>query len=136
MPGPKHRLVRLSTHHHYAMALRLQGLSYEAIARELGRSPATVRTWFVKEPLFRDHFSVLQQDYFDHVVQHIASAAQRAVERLVQLLDSPNEQVALAAARDLLDRAGVRVPDRHEVTGPRGGPLQLQWSDGQPFDLA
>jgi hypothetical protein len=35
--------------------------------------------------------------------------------RIVQLLDSTDDRVALMAARDLLDRIGARAPDRLEL---------------------
>lgn len=129
------RLRRLNATHERALRLRLLGATTEAIAREVGRSPARVRDWY-RDPLFHSEYLRLQAELQADLDARLRAQAARAAERLVALLDSGDERVALAAARDVLDRAGIRAPERHAVTGPRGGPLQLQWSDGQPFDLA
>lgn len=42
--------------------------------------------------------------------RRLLEAADPAAAKLVELLDSDNERVALAAARDLLDRAGLGTP--------------------------
>ena len=38
-----------------------------------------------------------------------------AVKKLVELLDAESESVMLGAARDVLDRGGLKAPDRVEV---------------------
>lgn len=43
-------------------------------------------------------------------------------------LGGPSSHVALAAAKDVLDRAGLKPADLVELSGPGGGPIQLDES--------
>ncbi len=47
--------------------------------------------------------------------QRILEAADPAAAKLVALLDSQDERISLAAARDLLDRAGEKAPTQIEI---------------------
>ena len=50
--------------------------------------------------------------------QRIMEAADPAAARLVELMESQDERISLAAARDLLDRAGHKAPTVVEITSP------------------
>ena len=59
----------------------------------------------------------------------------RAFTRLAKLLKSDDEKVALAAAKELLDRGFGRSIATTEISGPDGGPLQAG-ADVNPIELA
>lgn len=44
-------------------------------------------------------------------------AAQKAVDKLVELLDSYDDKTALAACKDILDRAGDKPSDKVDLSG-------------------
>ena len=49
-----------------------------------------------------------------------------ALSRLAKLIDDPYASVALAAVKDVLDRAGYAASHRLEHTGADGGPIQVE----------
>jgi len=53
----------------------------------------------------------------------LAALVDPAIARLAALLKSRHDPTALGACRDVLDRAGFKATDKHEVTGPDGTPL-------------
>jgi hypothetical protein len=65
--------------------------------------------------------------------QVIAAARRRlealvdpAIDTLADLLEANNESVALQAAKDILDRTGHKPSDNIQVSGPEGGPVNLE----------
>lgn len=44
-------------------------------------------------------------------------AAQKAVDKLLELLDSYDEKIALAACKEILDRAGDKPSDKLSLSG-------------------
>ena len=56
--------------------------------------------------------------------QRLAELVDPAIKRLRILVDEKKDKrVALAAARDILDRNDLIGTSRHELTGPGGGPI-------------
>lgn len=51
-----------------------------------------------------------------------------ALDTMQKALTCEHDAVAVAAARDLLDRAGYKVSDKHELTGPDGGAMKFEIS--------
>jgi len=49
-----------------------------------------------------------------------------AINRLEKLIDATYDAVALAAVKDVLDRAGYAASHRLEHTGADGGPIQVE----------
>lgn len=49
-----------------------------------------------------------------------------ALNRLLALLNHSQGSVAYAAVKDILDRAGLKQPDRQQISGPDGGPIQTE----------
>jgi hypothetical protein len=49
-----------------------------------------------------------------------------ALNRLLKLIDSEQDATALAAVKDILDRAGYKQPERQQISGPDGGPIQTE----------
>ena len=58
--------------------------------------------------------------------ERLAALADPAITRLAKLIQHENGMVGLGAVRDALDRAGFKAPDKHEVSGPDGGPLTVE----------
>jgi hypothetical protein len=55
--------------------------------------------------------------------ERLAALVDPAIDRLADLLTTNDEQVALKAAIDVLNRNGLKVAEKHEVTGADGAPL-------------
>jgi hypothetical protein len=56
----------------------------------------------------------------------LAALVDPAIGTLGKSLKSDNERVALAAAQDVLNRNGLKAPDRLEHTGRDGSPIQVE----------
>lgn len=97
------------------MVLRMEGYSYRDIAELIHSSPVTVRGWFANDLLFRDTFNELAQEYVEQARAIIRNAAPDAAKRIVELQDNESGSVALNAARDVLDRAGLKPSDQIEA---------------------
>ena len=78
------------------------------IAKEVGVSPATMSTWLKK-----DEF---QQGIRDEMQRCFAESAYKARRKLDSLIDSNNEGIALAAAREVLNKAGFQETQKVETT--------------------
>lgn len=128
-------LKRLGAIHERAMQLRLQGLTYRDIGARLHRSPKTVEAWFGRDPTFQAAYAALRQEQTAQAREALVRMAMAAAERLGALLDHPNPFIALAAAKDVLDRLGIKAPERRELAGGGGGPIRLMWEDGSPVDV-
>lgn len=86
------------------------GLADEDIAAALGTTAETVSG--IKElDAYRQLSDMFDTQVFDdakRTASHIiAGASSRAAERMVDALESPNEQVAVVAAKELLSRNGI-----------------------------
>lgn len=106
------------------MLLRLAGCTYEEIARQVRRSPDTVRKWF-SDPLFAAEFDQLAEERIARARAILIESGPAAAERMRQLLNHRSGMVALGAAKDILDRIGLKPSERHEVTGPDGERLRI-----------
>lgn len=80
----------------------------QEIAEEVGVSGTTMSTW-LKKPEFQDAIKAEMARAF----QPLAYKARR---RLENLIESDNEQVALSASKDALDRAGYGATQKVENT--------------------
>ena len=80
----------------------------QEIAEEVGVSGTTMSTW-LKKPEFQDAIKAEMARAF----QPLAYKARR---RLEGLIESENEQVALSASKDALDRAGYGATQKVENT--------------------
>ena len=88
----------------------------EAAAIEAGYSKTSART--IGSRLAKD--SRVLQEIYRRTVEQVALAAPRALATVEKLaVSARSEKVQLEAASDLLDRAGVKAPDRidHRVAG-------------------
>lgn len=56
--------------------------------------------------------------------ERLASFVDPALTALRALIDDADQDsVRLSAIKDILDRAGYKAPDKHELSGPNGGPM-------------
>lgn len=87
-------------------------LKHGEIAEELKISKNTLSNWLNSEktPAFTDEYDRLLK-MADETRQRVyKTKAQKALDKLVELVDSGNKTVALAACKEILDRAGDK-PD-------------------------
>lgn len=87
-------------------------LKHSEIAEELKISKNTLSNWLNSEktPAFTEEYDRLLK-MADETRQRVyRTKAQKALDKLVELVDSPDKKVALAACKEILDRAGDK-PD-------------------------
>lgn len=101
----------LEPQHATAVRLRVEGQSYRAIARELGRGETTVRTWFREGPV-ASAFRRVQGEHAAETAATLTSAAATAGRTLAQALHGV--EAGIAAARSLQADA-LRRGDRTEA---------------------
>ena len=80
----------------------------QEIAQECGVSATTFSTWY-SDPLFQEGIREEMHRGFNHM-------ALKARKKLDELVDCNNPQVALAAAKDVLSKAGYDAPEKIEQT--------------------
>jgi hypothetical protein len=56
--------------------------------------------------------------------ERLAALVDPAIAKLLKLLSSELDGVALGAVKDVLDRNGLKTPDKTEISGPDGGPIE------------
>lgn len=117
-------LKKLSHHQYEAVALRLVGLSHREIAEKLHRKEGTIGNWFW-DPLVKSELAARRAAAMETAKEKIDMAAPRAADTTIRLLDSKNDFAALGAAQDVLNRAGIRVVNKHEVSGANGEPIKF-----------
>ncbi len=120
-------LHKLSPHHIAAINLRLAGASYDYIAEKLNWSPVTVRNWFHKDPLFREEVKARTREIIELAGTKLVDGATSAADTLVKLAKSEKETpTTFYAAKDILDRIGLKPGQKVEFVGPGGGPIQIE----------
>ena len=98
----------LTSRQNKGVNLMLQGnMSNAAIAKECGVSENTVYNW-----LHNDEFLAELQKRQRRMFTRMACKAQRKME---ELLDSGNPSVAFAAAKEILNKAGLDSPTKIEA---------------------
>jgi len=117
----------IKPHHYRAFEMRLAGVPIKQIAEELGFSPRTVEKWFYAHPAIRAEWQRILDEHVERARNTLLRAAPAAAATIAKLAqDAVNENVRLGAAKDVLDRAGLKPAEKHEHSGPGGGPIQTQ----------
>jgi len=101
-----------------AVQLYLTGTqSKSEIAALLGVTSTTVRKWF-NDPAVQQYMEAFKKEQANMVRARIHASTDAALQKMVDLLESPIDGVALQAAKDLLDRAGHKPKQevKKEVT--------------------
>ena len=99
----------------FVAALVSNGGDKTAAAIEAGYAPASARTQayvILAKPQ-------VMQALMERSMLELASTAPQALKRIRELTAAKSEYVALQASQDILDRLGLRAPDKvdHRVTG-------------------
>ena len=102
-----------------AAVLRAHGQTWAQVAAEVNREEKTCRDWPSKH---RDLWTQLYAEASTKVWDE-AEAEARLVQR--QLLRSGDDRVRQSAAHSLMSCARQNRPQRHEVTGADGCPVEL-----------
>lgn len=90
------------------------GKSTEYISANLSRSAAWVRKW-KKDPGVVALVNELHTEAVEGAKATIISGTQKAAATLVELVEQGPSTVRLAAAKDILDRIGMKAPDRKQI---------------------
>jgi transcriptional regulator with XRE-family HTH domain len=87
-------------------------LKHGEIAEKLKISKNTLSNWLNSEktPAFTEEYERLLKIADETRKRVYRTKAQKALDKLVDLVDSPDKKVALAACKEILDRAGDK-PD-------------------------
>ena len=94
-----------------------QGLSNVEVAKAVNVTPSTLSLWINHNELFIKILEEKTAQVERERRRRYKGAAQRAVNKLVGLLDSDNDKIALAACKDILDRAGDKPSDKVDLSG-------------------
>jgi hypothetical protein len=92
------------------------GLAVRAVAHDCGVTERTVYTWLADVAGFKAHVTRLKDDAVAVATARLSSAAGRAADTLVGLLDSTDEPVKLRAATSLLDMM-MKTREHSELAG-------------------
>jgi hypothetical protein len=99
-----------------AARLEAQGIVMREIAAEVGVARKTLYRWR-EIPAYSQFVALLISDTQRAARSVMRANAHSAAARIVQLLDSEDERIALSAAQTLLDRTGHVKAERVEVGG-------------------
>ena len=115
MKAPTGKPILTARQQEFVDALVSNGGFKEAAAIEAGYSSATAR---VQAYELRAKPHVLNA-VMERTMVELGTRAPRAVQRLQQLTNARSEYVALQASQDILDRLGIKAPERvdHRVAG-------------------
>ena len=83
--------------------------NYDALAKKLKISSKTLYNWRQEEEFAAE----LER----RINIKIGGIAPRALKRVEKIIDSKNEEVALRACKDVLDRAGYKATEKVSVDG-------------------
>ena len=90
-------------------------LTQKAIAKKIQMSEQTICNWKKDPEFIAEHNKLLRAT--------LRSVATKAARTLVDLLEAESEQVRLNAAKDILDRAGLKPEEKIEVNGNVNNPF-------------
>ena len=86
----------------HAALLLVAGFSIVQAAKQAGVGPRTIHNWLAK-PEYRAYINRLRDGYVDEALGRLTTAATRAVDTLVGLLQSPTPSIRLRSATSILD---------------------------------
>ena len=108
-PGPD----RVSLKKERAIASLLEGRSITEVAADVGVHRATVHRW-LNDPAFERELSDRREAFMDSTFDFLAYGGRLATLKLMELLESEDEKVALRAAQALV-RASVSVDHERRI---------------------
>jgi len=83
-----------------AMELLASGMTVTEVAKKLGADPSTVHRW-LNDPFFVAELEARRDEIVESMLDQHLLASRMAAAKLMELLESDNEQVALRAAATL-----------------------------------
>lgn len=129
-------LRNLAPQHYKAMVLRLEGRGYAEIAAQLKRTERTVRSWFNQEPVFQAAWERERAEAREQALAILHGAGPSAARHVIASQDARSEMVALLAAKDILDRIGLKPADKANVTHDHEGEItiRVEYADADDSD--
>lgn len=109
--GTQENLVRMAY-------LMMMGYTAKETAEEMGASLHTVEQWR-KRAEFRAVCGTLTKEITAAARTFLTSATLKATKTMLELLDSEDERIQMSAAKDILDRTGVKQEDTLHVVDQR-----------------
>ena len=94
-----------------------QGLNNVEVAKAVNVTPSTLSLWLNHNELFIEILEEKTAQAERERRRRYKGAAQRAVNKLVGLLESDNDKIALVACKDILDRAGDKPSNKVDLSG-------------------
>lgn len=108
---------RLRARHKIAAMLRAQGRSWPEVAREVKVAVTTAQAWGTSDA-FRGLVEQYRAKLIDEAEGILVDAVPRIAREIVTLAEGAESEAArVTAARDVLERAGVRRPSRADQAG-------------------
>lgn len=94
---------------HKAITLWLTGrYKITEVADMTGFHYMTIRNWLVFDEDIKKYVELYQQEEMALIKNKLQSATSNALDRMIQLCDSDCDGIAIQAARDILDRSGLK----------------------------
>lgn len=87
------------------------------VAKALTLSEKTVSSWVNHDELFMRIRDEEEAKAERERKRRYKGAAQVAINKLIELIESTDDKVALAACKDILDRAGDKPSDKVDLSG-------------------
>lgn len=78
------------------------------IADETGYSYEAVRLWLTRDENIRAYITAYQEEEMILVKNKLSSSTTVALDKMIELCESTCEGIAIQAARDILDRTGLK----------------------------
>lgn len=112
-----------------AALLLAQGVTYAAIEKEHGVSHTSLARW-KKEPEFVARVDEIIEESVSEARRILRRNAAAAAQQLVHLHASGNamHSVKLAASKDILDRCGLKAPEK--IQQENSGNMVIRWEYG------
>jgi hypothetical protein len=107
-----------------AFTMKFDGQSYKEISIEIHWTEGHIRNLFSKGGRWHDHFKAWEEERIKEIeaegrarIKKRITEAMTVQETVLTMVKS-NPREAARAARDLLDRAGLKAPEKIEVSDP------------------
>lgn len=93
-----------------AFEMRYNGVPYEDIAKTLNAQTSTITTYFSRQ--WNESYSAYAQEQdlerMSIASRELAKSAHKASKTVIELLNSTNPRIRLAAAKEVLDRLNIK----------------------------
>lgn len=90
------------------------GYTYKQIAALVGVTTTTIKNWLM-QPDVQKIIGEIQKRELDLVKANINAMTNKALDTMMDLMDSPMDNVRYQASKDILDRAGLKAAQNIKV---------------------